>query len=90
VEEVEEIRCSGPESLGLTRVQAPDRGEERVFGGAAQACIEETPEFELVLATLVDVGDAKLRLSEKRVVSAFEDLSLLGNRAHDRFERRPP
>lgn len=32
----------------------------------------------------------QLRLPEKRVVRSLEDLSLLGDRAHHRLERRSP
>ena len=43
-------------------------------------------ERDLMIAVLIDVGNAQFRLPQERVISAPENLPLFGNRMNDRFQ----
>jgi hypothetical protein len=88
--EVTQVRGGRTETFDTTRIELSDRLEQSGFTGAARARVQEATEAQLVLAVLVDVGNPQLRLPEERVVRPLEDLSLLGDRAHHRLERRSP
>ena len=90
VQEVQEVRGSGPEPLDSPSRQPPNGVEERLLVGAARAHVEELAERELILAILVDIRYPQLRLPQERVIRAPEDLPLLGDGANDRLERRAP
>lgn len=79
MEEVEEIRRSRAEAFYLSFIKAANGGEQCVFRAAARASVEKTRKCELVIAALVDIRNAKVRLPEKRVFCPRKDTSLLGD-----------
>ena len=85
VEEIEQVRDRRAKPLDALRVNLPDGREHLLFSGATYASVEELSEGSLIEGILVDVWNAQLRLPEKRVVSALEDLALLRDRMYDGF-----
>lgn len=86
MEKVQQVGCRRTETFDLLAVELANGGDDRLFALAAAADIQEAAESDLVLAVLVDVWDPQLRLPEKGVVSALEDLALFGDRRDDRLE----
>ena len=88
VHEVNQIRCGRSQTLDTPGVEVTDRRDHALFPGAADACVQEPGERQLVVAALVDVGDAQLGLPEKCVISAPKDLPLLGDGSDHSLQRR--
>ena len=86
--EVDQIRCGGAQTLDLPGVEVTDRRDDAVVPGAADARVQEPGEGQLVVAVLLDVRDTQLGLPKKRVISAFENLPLLGDGSDDGLQRR--
>ena len=63
-------------------------GQYLLFAVAAGASVQELRKRKLVLARLVDVGNAQLRLPEERVVRTFENLPLLSDGLDHCFKGR--
>lgn len=87
MQEVEEVRRRRTQPLDVFLVELPDGAQDVVLGLAAGAQVQEAPERDLVLAVLVDVGNAQLGLPEEGVVGALEDLALLRDGADDGLEQ---
>jgi hypothetical protein len=87
VQEVEQVRGRGAQALDARPVECLDRRQDMRLGVATQARVEEPAEGELVVAVLVDIRDAQLRLPEEGVVGALEDLALLRDGVDNRLQR---
>jgi hypothetical protein len=87
MQEVEEVCRRRTQPFDVFLVELPDGVQDVVLGLAAGAQVQEAPERDLVLAILVDVGDAQLGLPEEGVVGALEDLALLRDGADNRLEQ---
>jgi hypothetical protein len=87
MQEIEEVRCRRTQPFDVFLVELPDGVQDVVLGLAAGAQVQEAPERDLVVAVLVDVGDAQLGLPEEGVVGALEDLALLRDRADDGLQQ---
>ena len=60
MEEVEDVRHGGPESLDPPPVEVEDLAHEPLLAGRAECPLEQLAEGPLVLLVLVDVGDRSL------------------------------
>ena len=86
MDEVEQVRHCRPQTLDANGVDAPDRLDHGVGRVTALAGVQQAGEGALVVRVLVDVWDAKLGLSQERVIGALENLTLLRDGAHRHFE----
>jgi len=90
VKKIEQVGDRGPEPLDLQAIDRVDMANNFLGRVATRTGVEQATERPLVLRVFVDIGYAELRLPEKGMVSAFENLTLLGDGMNDRFERRSP
>lgn len=88
MDEVEQIGDRRPQPLDRQSVDLPDRRHHAPFIVAAIACMEQVAESQLVFFAFVDVGNAQLGLPQECMVGPAKDLPLLGDGAHQGFERR--
>jgi hypothetical protein len=61
--------------------------DDVVFTLATQTGVEKSPERELIISALVNVGDPQFRFPQECVIGALEYLALFSNRVDDGFER---
>jgi hypothetical protein len=86
--EVKQVGCGWPQALDALGFERADRLEHVGLLGAAITRMQQPSKGTLIVPVFVDIRNPQFGLPQERMVGPLEDLTLLGNRGHDRLERR--
>ena len=86
VNEVKQVGRGGAEDFDALGFERADRLEHVGLLGAAVARMQQPSKGALIVPVFVDVRNPQFGLPQERMIGPLEDLTLLGNRGHDRLE----
>ena len=84
--EVKQVGCGWPQALDALGFERADRLEHVGLLGAAITRMQQPSKGTLIVPIFVDIRNPQFGLPQERMVGPLEDLTLLGNRGHDRLE----